>query len=66
MDLQKAGASERGLEGVELVHYSRYYRSALHECVIALKKKAMGESTRDSMCDQTFGNFKFVSHLSLS
>ena len=45
MDLQKAGASERGLEGVELVHYSRYYRSALHECVIALKKKAKGEST---------------------
>ena len=43
MDLQEAAASGRGLEGVELVHYSRYYRSALHECVLALKKKAEGE-----------------------
>ena len=44
MSLQEAGCKEMGgLEGAELVQYSRYYRSALHECVIALKKKAEGE-----------------------
>lgn len=44
MSLQESGRKELGgAEGAELVQYSRYYRSALHECVIALKKKAEGE-----------------------
>ena len=44
MSLQEAGCKEvGGVEGAELVQYSRYYRSALHECVTALKKKAEGE-----------------------
>ena len=45
MSLQEAACKELGgVEGAELVQYSRYYRSALHECVIALKKKAEGET----------------------
>lgn len=45
MSLQEAAGKEQGgVEGAELVQYSRYYRSALHECVIALKKKAEGET----------------------
>ena len=45
MSLQEAAHKELGgVEGAELVQYSRYYRSALHECVIALKKKAEGET----------------------
>jgi hypothetical protein len=48
MSLQEAGCKEvGGVEGAELVQYSRYYRSALHECVIALKKKAEGEGERE-------------------
>lgn len=44
MDLQEAASKEQGVEGVELVHYSRYYRSALHECVLGLKEKAQGRT----------------------
>lgn len=50
MSLQEAAGKEQGgVEGVELVQYSRYYRSALHECVIALKKKADGETSTEGM-----------------
>lgn len=44
MNLQEAAGREQGLEGAELLHYSRYYRSALHECVMGLKKKAEGKT----------------------
>ena len=50
MSLQEASHKELGvMEGAELVQYSRYYRSALHECVLALKKKAEGERENDSI-----------------
>lgn len=43
MSLQSAGRKAEGLESGDLLKYSRLYRSALHECMLSLKKMAAGE-----------------------
>ena len=39
------GRSESGLQGADILHYSRYFRSALHECVLGLRAEARQSSS---------------------
>ena len=43
MSLQSSSREGEGLEPNDLVRYSRLYRSALHECVLGLRKMAASE-----------------------
>ncbi len=44
MGIQKASRRGDGLEPGDLVRCSQLYRSALHECVLSLRKMAAGEN----------------------
>ena len=45
MSLQEQAASGQEMAGKQFVRFSRLYRSALHECVLGLKKKSTGKET---------------------
>ena len=40
MSLHELSSGGKGLQGSEVLLYSRYYRSALHECVLGLRAEA--------------------------
>ena len=46
MSLQSCSREGEGLEPNDLVRYSHLYRSALHECVVGLRKMACSEDDR--------------------
>ncbi len=56
MSIQKASRRAEGVEPGDLVRCSQLYRSALHECVLSLRKMAAGEnltwSIKYSTCTQ--------------
>ena len=59
MSLHEAGREGEGLQASDILMYSRYFRSALHECVLGLRGRG-GEDERQA---DVFSTMALVWHL---
>lgn len=65
MSLQSCSREGEGLEPSDLVRYNRLYRSALHECVLGLRKMATNNDDDENYSDQVtlYSMLELVWHL---